>query len=252
MVVASARQRQTFRKTVGPLLPGVTMKVRSFVPASILAALLASLVSATAFADEPGAAASPMAPPPPGMVLVPVAPPPADGGRFRGGVALEGGALIVPGVLSVGVVGVQGQLGGQINNNWGVYAVPSFDVVFGAVGGVNLGFAVVVDYTLDDSLTFGVGPDLDLFGAIGGGGGTVAAAGGALYGARLHFGWNPALSHETNRARRKALTIGADLRLLGGGAGFASVTNNGSGTTGSAAGGTFVLLPMLTIGYNAF
>lgn len=138
------------------------------------------------------------------------------------------------------------------NNNWGVYAVPRFDVVFGVLGGVNLGAAIMVDYTLDDSLTFGVGPDLDLFGAIGGGGGTVAAAGGALYGARLHFGWNPALSHETNRPRRKALTIGADMRLLGGGAGFVSISNTGSGTTGSAAGGTFVLLPMLTIGYTAF
>lgn len=228
------------------------MKVRSFAPASTLAVLLVSLVSATAFADEPGPMAAPMAQPPPGMVLVQVAPPPpADGARFRGGFALEGGALIVPGVISVGVVGVQGQLGGQINNNWGVYAVPSFDIVFGAVGGVNLGFAVMVDYTLDDSLTFGVGPDLDLFGAIGGGGGTVAAAGGALYGARLHFGWNPAISHESNR-RRRAFTIGADMRLLGGGAGFVAVSNTSTRTTGSAVGGTFVLLPMLTLGYNAF
>ncbi len=227
------------------------MKVRSLAPASMLAALLVSLVSTTAFAaDEPAPmAASPAGGPPPGMVLVPIAPPPpADGARFRGGVALEGGALIVPGIFSVGVVGVQGQMGAQINNEFGVYAVPSFDVVFGAVGGVNLGFAIMVDYTLDDSLTFGVGPDVDAFAAFGGGGGTVTAAGGALYGARLHFGWNPALSHETNRARRKALTIGVDVRLLGGGAGFAS----GSSSTSSAGGGTFVLAPMLTIGYNAF
>jgi hypothetical protein len=194
-----------------------------------------------------------MAQPPPGMVLVPIEPPPPkDGGRFRGGVALEGGALIVPGIISVGVIGVQGQIGGQINNNWGVYAVPSLDVVFGSVGGVNLGAAVMVDYTLDDTLTFGVGPDTDIFGAIGGGSGTGTAVGGALYGARLHFGWNPALSHETFRARRKALTIGVDMRLLGGGAGFATVTNTANGTTGSAGGGTFVLIPMLTIGYNAF
>jgi hypothetical protein len=224
------------------------MKVRSLAPASMLAALLVSLVSATASADEtaapPGATA-----PPPGMVLVQVAPPPpADGARFRGGVALEGGALIVPSIFSVGVLGVQGQLGAQINNEFGVYAVPSFDIVFGSVGGVNLGFAVMVDYTLDDSLTFGVGPDVDAFAAFGGGSGSVTAAGGALYGARLHFGWNPALSHETNRARRKALTIGVDVRLLGGGAGFASA----SSSSASAGGGTFVLSPMLTIGYNAF
>ena len=226
------------------------MKVRSPVPASLLAALFASLVSATAFADEPGSMAAPpgVMAPPPGMVLVQAAPPPpVDHARFRGGFALEGGALIVPGSFSVGVAGVQGQLGAQINNNWGVYAVPSFDIVFGSVGGVNLGFAVMVDYTLDDSLTFGVGPDTDAFLAIGGGGGSVSAVGGALYGARLHFGWNPALSHEGG-VRRKALTIGVDVRLLGGAAAFATVTSSSS----SGGGGTFVLAPMLTIGYNAF
>ncbi len=224
------------------------MKVRSIIPVSVLASLLVSLASTAALADEPAVAPAPMATPPPGMVLVQTAPPVQDGGRFRGGFALEGGALIVPGAFSLGLAGFQGQLGGQINNNWGVYAVPSFDIVFGAVGGVNLGAAILVDYTLDDTLTFGVGPDVDAFLAFGGGGGSVSAAGGALYGARLHFGWNPALSHETNRARRKALTIGADMRLMGGGVGGATVTNGGS--SGSAS--TFTLMPMLTIGYNAF
>ena len=227
------------------------MKVRSFAPVSVLAALLVSVVSTSAFADPEGTMAPP--PPgamaPPGMVLQPVMPPPAaDGARFRGGVALEGGSLIVPGIFSVGVIGVQGQLGAQINNNWGVYAVPSFDVVFGKVGGVNLGFAVMVDYTLDDSLTFGAGVDTDAFAAFGGGSGSVTAAGGTLYGARLHFGWNPALSHDAFKPRRKALTIGVDVRMLGGGAGFAS----SSSSSASAGGGTFVLAPMLTIGYNAF
>jgi hypothetical protein len=240
-----------FPRKPRPLLPGVTMKVRSFAPISALTALLVSVVSTSAFADPEGTMTAP--PPgtmaPPGMVLQPMMPPPhADGARFRGGVALEGGALIVPGVFSLGMAGIQGTLGAQINNNWGVYAVPSFDIVFGHVGGVNLGFAVMVDYTLDDSLTFGVGPDTDALLAFGGGGGTVSAFAAALYGARLHVGWNPALSHEVNRPRRKALTIGLDVRLLGGGAAFATVSNSSS----SAGGGTFALLPMLTIGYNAF
>jgi hypothetical protein len=221
------------------------MKTRPLVPVSVLTALLVSMVSTVAAAADAPAA---MAPPPAGPPMVLVMPPPADGARFRGGVALEGGALIVPSAFSVGVAGVQGQLGAQINNNWGVYAVPSFDIVFGSVGGVNLGFAVMVDYTLDDTLTFGVGPDTDAFLAIGGGGGTGAAVGGALYGARLHFGWNPVISHNETKARRKALTIGVDVRLLGGAAAFASVSNSST----SAGGGTFVLSPMLTIGYNAF
>ncbi|MEP7124695.1 MAG: hypothetical protein ABJE95_27450 [Byssovorax sp.] len=193
-------------------------------------------------------AAAPMAQPPPGMVLVPVEPAQTDRARFRGGVALEGGALLVPGVFSLGAAGVQGQLGCQINNNWGVYAVPSLDIMFGSLGGLNLGAAVMVDYTLDDSLTFGVGPDTDAFVAFGGSSSSVSAAGGALYGARLHFGWNPALSHEGTKGRRKALTIGVDVRLMGGGAAFATVSSSSS----SGGGGTFVAFPMLTIGYNAF
>lgn len=225
------------------------MNLRPVAHLSLMAALLLPvLATSEAMAAEP-AAAAPMMPPPPGMSPPPPAPPPPeDGGRFRGGVAAEVGALIVPGVLSLGVAGIQGQLGGQINNNFGVYAVPNFDIVFGAVGGVNLAFAVIVDYTLDDNLTFGVGPDVGVFAGFGGGGGTVSAAGGALYGARLHFSWNPVVSHNASKPRRKALAIGADLRLLGGGAGFAS----SNGSSASAGGGTFLLSPQVTIGYQAF
>ena len=222
------------------------MKMHLLVPVSALAALLVSLVSTAASAQEGPA---PMAAAPAGPAPVLMMPAPRDGARFRGGVALEGGSLIVPGIFSVGVAGVQGQMGAQINNMIGVYAVPSFDIVFGSVGGVNLGFALMVDFTLlDDAITVGAGPDSDAFLAFGNSSSSVSAAGGSLYGARLHFGWNPLVSHEETRARRKALTIGADVRLLGGGAGFATVSNS----SGSAAGGTFVLAPMLTVGYTAF
>lgn len=223
------------------------MKMRPLFPISLLTALLVSMVSTVAAAQDASAQVS--APPAGPAPVLMMPPPPPDGARFRGGVALEGGALIVPGIFSVGVAGVQGQMGAQINNLVGVYAVPSFDVVFGEVGGVNLGFAIMVDFTLlDDAITVGGGPDVDAFAAFGGGNGTVKASGGALYGARLHFGWHPALSHDEFRARRKALTIGADVRLLGGGAGFASASESSA----SAGGGTFVLAPMLTIGYSAF
>ena len=151
----------------------------------------------------------------------------------------------MPGRFSVGIAGVQGTMGVQINNLVGVYAVPSFDIVFGSVGGVNLGAAFMVDFTLlDDAITVGGGPDVDLFAAFG----SLTVVGGALYGARLHFGWNAIVSHEESRARRKALTIGADVRLLGGGAGFATTTSSSA----SGGGGTFLLAPMLTVGYTAF
>jgi hypothetical protein len=228
------------------------MMMRPLVPVSVLTALLVSMIATTAAAQEPPAAppapaAAPAGPAP--VLMMPLPPPPRDGVRFRGGVALEGGALIVPGIFSVGIAGVQGTMGVQINNLVGVYAVPSFDIVFGSVGGLNLGAAFMVDFTLlDDAITVGGGPDVDLFAAFGGGSGSLTAVGGALYGARLHFGWNAVVSREESRARRKALTIGADVRLLGGGAGFATTTS----TTASAGGGTFVLAPMLTVGYTAF
>jgi hypothetical protein len=224
------------------------MNLRSVAHLSLMAALLLPvLATAEASAAEPAAAAPAM--PPPAMPPPAVAPPPpADGARFRGGIAAEAGALVVPGVVTLGVAGIQGQLGAQINNNFGVYAVPNLDIVFGALGGVNLAFAVIVDYTLDDNLTFGIGPDFGLFGALGSGGGSVAAAGGALYGARLHFSWNPVVSHDATRPRRKALAIGVDVRMLGGGAGFVST----DGASGTASVGSFVLAPQLTIGYQAF
>ncbi len=224
------------------------MTLRSVARLSLLATLLLPvLATSEASAAEPQAA--PPAMPPPAMAP----PPPEDGARFRGGIAAEAGALIVPGVVTLGVAGIQGQLGAQINNNFAVYAVPNFDIVFGALGGVNLSFAVMVDYTLDDNITFGIGPDVGLFAALGGSavgtsGTTVSAAAGALYGARLHFSWNPVISHSASGPKRKALAIGADVRLLGGGAGFAS----SDGTSATASVGSFVLSPQLTIGYQAF
>ncbi len=172
-----------------------------------------------------------------------------DGARFRGGVALEGGALIVPGTATMGIAGVNGQLGVQINNLVGLYAVPNFDVVFGEVGGVNLAAALMVDFTfLDDLLTVGAGLDAGVFAAIGVSETSSAAAGGALYGGRLHFGINPLVGRGDDGIRRKALTIGVDVRLLGGAAGSGSVST----TTAEASATTFVLSPSLSVGYTAF
>ena len=183
------------------------------------------------------------------LVAIPALAEEPDGARFRGGVSLEGGALTVPNVVNVGVAGVQGQLGAQINNFVGVYAVPSFDIVFGKVGGVNLSSAVLVDFTLG-SVSIGVGPDVGVFAGIGGSSTSMSAAGGALYGGRLHLAWYPVLDKSENRARRKALAIGVDLRVLTGGTAFETVTR--SSVSASADGSSFVLAPMATIGYQAF
>src|SRR5262245_4390050 len=103
-----------------------------------------------------------------------------DGARFRGGVALEGGPFVLAGCCALGSVGVAGHLGAQINNNWGVYAIPSFDIAFGKGSGVNLGAAVVADYTLNDMFSFGAGLDSGAFLTLG----NSTASAGAVYGGR--------------------------------------------------------------------
>jgi len=167
-----------------------------------------------------------------------------DGTRFRGGIALDGGALITPNVTMEGI-GLQGDLGVQINNAIGVYAVPGFDVLFGSAAGLNLKFAVLADYTFaGDALTIGIGPDFGAFVAIG----SSAAAGGSQYGGRLHLAWDAVVSSGTERARRKALVIAVDARFLVGPS--ASVSVNGSSASESSSGFTFS--PTLSIGYEAF
>jgi hypothetical protein len=174
---------------------------------------------------------------------------PPDGARFRGGVSAEGGALIVPDTVTVGLAGVNGQLGVQINHLVGLYAQPELDVVFGDLGGIHFGGAVLVDFSIIDEVTIGVGPEAAVFAAIGTADGTGAeAAGGALYGGRLHLGFQPVWGRGDNGIRRQALTIGVDMRFLAGATGFASSTTSGS----EAAVRPFVLSPMLSIGYQAF
>ena len=223
--------------------------------AALSAALVTALVTATSSAQD-----SPPPPPPPAAAPAPApGPPPGpaepvrkDGVRFRGGVALEGGGVLVPDIINLGLAGIQGQLGVQINNSFGVYLVPSFHVLFGSMGGIQVGAAAVFDYTfLDDLLTVGAGPDvasLVAFGLPTNGGIGISAAGGGLYGARLHFAVNPVVGIGDNGIRRKALSIGVDLRLYGGGAGFVSDSTNGV----SAKVADFVVTPSLSIGYTAF
>ena len=180
-----------------------------------------------------------------------------DGGRFRGGVGLEGGAMIVPGGGgSFGLAGVQGQIGYQISNLIGVYAVPNFDIVFGKVGGVNVGAALMVDFTPTELITVGAGASFADFAAIGGtsngtGLATATVAGGSLYGGRLHLGINPAVSIGENGIRRKGLVIGIDVNLLTGP--FASETaTSGGGLTATVSDRSFVIQPMASISYQAF
>jgi hypothetical protein len=227
------------------------MNLRSLHIPTMFGALLASLLTtAAASAQEvrvqvggPGYAQEP------------------DWARFRGGISLEGGALLVPGVVNIGGIGLVSQLGVQINNNWGVYAIPNFDILAGKLAGLSVGAGVLFDYTFDNiPISVGGGPEVGAFVAFGGSGcsnqgdgtacTTISDAGGAFYGARLHFAYYPVIVRYRGLPRRRALSIGFDLRLLEGA--FGSASSNAMTATASATANGFAASPMLSIGYTAF
>jgi hypothetical protein len=193
------------------------------------------------------------APPPPAYVMY-------DGPRFRGGVNLGGGAIFVPGVINVGNVGIEGQLGVQINNQWAVYAAPVFDVIAGAVGGVSFGSSILGEFTFPGvPLSVGAGPTFGWLAAIGGTGCStdstgstactgVTGVGGAYYGAKLRFEYHPVIVR--TGIRRRALTLGLDLNVLTGA--FGSSTDNATAGTASASVNDFGVSPRLWIGYTSF
>jgi hypothetical protein len=131
--------------------------------------------------------------------------PEKDGVRFRGGIALAGGGLFVSG-FSAGMGGLDGRLGVQINNLIGIYAQPHLSFGGGktAWGTGFLGTAgssALVDFTLFDHLTAGVG-----------GGGALLQNVGA---GELHFrlAGYPVVGRGENGIRRKGFMLGLDTRL---------------------------------------
>jgi hypothetical protein len=175
-----------------------------------------------------------------------------DGVRFRGGVGLDVGAFFVPGSFNEGLIGVTGQLGAQINNNWGVYGVPQLDILFGSATGVSVSFGPMADYTFDNiPISVGAGLEAGVFAAFGG----LTAGAGAYYGGRLRAAWYPILVRsEVNPIRRKALYLALDLHLddnAAGGTASAVGCVNGVGACGATVGG-FIIAPVVSVGYSAF
>jgi hypothetical protein len=173
-----------------------------------------------------------------------------DGGRFRGGIEMDGG-LFKPPVGALGAIGPSGQIGYQINNEVGIYGTPGFTILFGDAGGVDFNVGLVVDYTFfDDQFTIGAGPEAGAFLFVG----STAAGGGAGYGGRLHFAWNAIVSRGDDGIRRKALVIGLDARFIIGPEATATASNNflTGATSGSVSNTGFTFAPLLSIGYVAF
>jgi hypothetical protein len=154
-----------------------------------------------------------------------------DGVRFRGGISGGGGGLFVEG-LSLGLGGLDGRMGVQINDLIGVYAQPQLAIYGGtfslgggsasSVGGI-IGGTAVADVTFIDQIFVGAG----------GGGGMVNSssfAGGILH---IRAGGYPLMGFGEDGIRRKGLMLSADLRLY-------------------FAGGATFISPMASIGYEAF
>jgi hypothetical protein len=176
-----------------------------------------------------------------------------DGARFRGGVELEVGALVPVGGVGSGALGsllVRGQLGVQINHNWGVWGTPILGAAFGGgLAGPAVGVGAMGEYTFDNiPIGVGAGPEagvLVIAGGCGAGSLGCAAAAAAFYGIVLRGSYYPIMTRGENGIRRKALVVGIDLHLDGGGFAFAT------STTGAAA-SSFLIAPTAFIGYQAF
>jgi hypothetical protein len=147
-----------------------------------------------------------------------------DGARFRGGVALTGGALLLSG-NAAGVGGVDGRMGVQIMDLIGVYLQPQ--LALGATSTVFAGMfgaSVLADVTIIDQIFVGAG----------GGFGAVqfnrTQGAGALH---IRAGGYPLMGYGDDGIRRKGLMLGMDFRVF-------------------FAGGATLIAPMGSIGYEAF
>ena len=174
-----------------------------------------------------------------------------DEARFRGAIAGAGGLLIDPAEASVlGMLGLQAELGVQVDDLTGIVFIPGFGYILGDLDGAYATAGILVDFTFDDFFTFGVGPQLLGFAAGDVSGSAASVAAGAFYGGLVRFAFHPVLGYG-QEGRRKALTIGLDVRLL---AGPRVITDADADGPARLAGDldAFILSPVFTVGYTAF
>jgi hypothetical protein len=157
---------------------------------------------------------------------------PADGFRFRFGVG--GGIGFFSAATEVGnskvsctYYGTDLRFGAQVNNLIGVYAQPTLGYygVNGSGGlgaGGLMGFSVVADATFIDRLFVGAGLGYTVYNSPGG------------ISPILRIGGYPLMSRSDEKARRKGLMVGADLRFT------------------SLEGLKTIVMPTFNVGYEAF
>lgn len=142
---------------------------------------------------------------------------PADRVRFRGGVSLLGGAYCLADAEGEGsdmtycafIGGVEGRLGVQFNDVFGLYATPSFQLGGGAwavIGRVSVG--IMPELTFGDVLFIGLGPEI--FAA------DAAPDNADAFGEQSHLGvrGRAGLAFGSKRpGRRHAFTLATDIRV---------------------------------------
>jgi hypothetical protein len=130
-----------------------------------------------------------------------------------------------------GAAAIQAEIGAQISHLVGLYVINGVGTFFNTEGGaLSFEAALVLDFTLKNVFSFGLGPDAGLI------------LPGYCYGGRLRLAAYPAQRRGEDGIRRRAFTIGVDLRIL-------SVTIEFMFDQSE----TFAaVIPTLFIGYTAF
>ncbi len=202
-------------------LPNMKSQLPNMTPWTAVAAALSATFAAlpSAHADEPGT--DPSTPAPSASAEE------QDSVRFRGGVSAAGGALAVAG-FSVGLGGVDGRLGVQINDYVGIFATPHLALGGGTHNDVSVFTGVaaaglVAEGTLFDRAFLG----------LGGGAGYIGSLPSAYPHLHVRAGGYPVVGDEESGGRRTGLSVGLDLRVH-------FVLDS------------MVVQPMGTIGYEAF
>lgn len=166
---------------------------------------------------------------------------PDDGARFRGGIMGELG----PGVFTneghvVMTSGLQGHVGVQLSDTFGLYWGPRFQVLAGAMGGVYTGGPFVLDVTLGDVFAIGLGPELGAYIEVVDGEGTISSP---QVGGLVHLAVYPEREGGT---RRSGVVIGADLGIRATGQAYAACVGCGP------EGPPLLLAPTFFIGHEVY
>jgi hypothetical protein len=175
---------------------------------------------------------------------------------LRGGADLEGGPFIVPGSVTVGVVGPHFQVGIVGPGRFGLNAKVGFDwFVGGKVGGFYSSAALLAEVELVDRIWAGIGPDLGfdvvspLLRKL------VYKESRVLYGGRLQLRWSAiqwSTSDDGLAMLRKTgigenmLSLSLGLRLLGRTDGFTGVWN----PSRTASPSPIAIVPTVSFGYQ--